>query len=69
MFPHGAHVDELVEGLKGLPRAEGVDEIKLPGEPEARVRQEREEKGVPLPPGTWKKMEDAAARFGLDLPQ
>ncbi|MFC1526323.1 Ldh family oxidoreductase [Candidatus Latescibacterota bacterium] len=65
---YGAHIDELVRGIKGLPRADGVDEIMMPGEPEARVQEEREENGIPLPPGTWRKMAVAAERFGLDLP-
>jgi len=65
---YGTHIDELVQGLKALPRADGVDEIMMPGEPEARVQAEREQNGIPLPPGTWRKLEDAAQRFGLDLP-
>ena len=32
------HVDDLIGGMKSLPKAEGTDEIFVPGEPEDRVR-------------------------------
>jgi LDH2 family malate/lactate/ureidoglycolate dehydrogenase len=61
-------VDTLIEGIKALPRAEGVDEIMVPGEPEDRVYQERLANGIPLPPGTVDSLRAAAERFEIDLP-
>ena len=61
-------IDELVSAMKGLPRVEGVDELFVPGEPEERVRMERSEKGIPLPPGTRDKLCEVAAKFGLEVP-
>jgi LDH2 family malate/lactate/ureidoglycolate dehydrogenase len=63
------NVDELIDELKALPKAEGVDDIMMPGEPEFRTHQERAMDGIPLPPGTLQKLRDAAARFGLALPE
>lgn len=62
------NADEIVEGIKALPTAEGFSEVLVPGEPENRVRAERERTGIPLPPGTLQKMQDAAKRFGVPLP-
>ena len=61
-------VDTLIEGIKALPRADGVDEIFVPGEPEERVYQDRIENGVPLPPGTVDNLRSVAERFGVELP-
>lgn len=49
--------DAFVEQLKRTPRAEGVEEILLPGEPEWRCRAQREREGIPLPDGTWKRIQ------------
>ncbi|NLG50517.1 MAG: Ldh family oxidoreductase [Chloroflexi bacterium] len=62
------HIDALVEGLKGLPKADGFDEILVPGEFEDRVCEERLALGIPLPPGTVDNLREAAARFGIPLP-
>ena len=61
-------VDDLIEGIKTLPRADGVVEIMVPGEPEDRVYQERVVKGIPLPPGTADSLKAAANRFEIELP-
>ena len=62
------HVDTLIDCLKALPRAEGTEEILVPGEPEDLCAEGRTEQGIPLPEGTVRNMQQAAERFGLDLP-
>ena len=62
------NVDSTVERIKALPRAEGVDEIFVPGEPEDRVYQERYRSGIPLPVGTVRNLRAVADRFGLEMP-
>jgi LDH2 family malate/lactate/ureidoglycolate dehydrogenase len=63
-----AEVDRLIDGLRALPRAEGVSEILVPGEPEERSREERRRRGVPLPAGTAANLRSVAARFRVPLP-
>ncbi len=63
------HIDNLIDGLKALPRAEGFSEIFVPGEPEDRTHQERARNGIPLPAGTIRNLRSAAERFDLKLPQ
>jgi len=62
------HVDTLIDCLKALPRAEGTEEILVPGEPEDLCADRRAEQGIPLPEGTVRNMRQAAERFGLVLP-
>lgn len=62
------HVDGLVAELKKLPRAEGVDEILVPGELEDRTEVERRRDGIPLPAGTVQKLDLASRRFGVAMP-
>lgn len=56
-------MDELIRDLKSQPRAPGVAEILIPGEPEWKTRQAREQAGCPI------RGEDAALliRLGEDL--
>ena len=53
--------------IKAVPPAPGVKEVLVPGEPEARVRAEREKSGIPIPDDTWTAVCAAAATVGLDL--
>ena len=62
------NVDALVDELKDLPRADGFDEILMPGEPEAEVLEDRLQAGIPLPAGTVQRMRDVADRLNLALP-
>jgi ureidoglycolate dehydrogenase (NAD+) len=63
-----ANVDTLIDCLKGLPPAEGVKEILVPGEPEDKVHEERAKNGIPLPEGTVRNLRGVAERFGVKLP-
>ncbi len=62
------HVDRLIDGLKALPKADGVEEILVPGEPEDRSTEERGRNGVPLPGGTVRNLRGVATRLGVPLP-
>jgi LDH2 family malate/lactate/ureidoglycolate dehydrogenase len=62
------HIDNLVDGIKALPKAEGFKEIFVPGEPEERTYLERVKSGIPLPAGTIRNLRGIAQKFSLQLP-
>jgi LDH2 family malate/lactate/ureidoglycolate dehydrogenase len=41
-------MDEMIDRVKAMPRAEGCDEILIPGEPEARTAARRAASGIPI---------------------
>jgi ureidoglycolate dehydrogenase (NAD+) len=61
-----AQADRLGNAIAGLPAAEGVDRIFLPGERGESVLRQREENGIPLPRGTWSRL--LASAEALDVP-
>jgi LDH2 family malate/lactate/ureidoglycolate dehydrogenase len=62
------HIDNLIDALKALPKAEGFKEILMPGEPEEKTFDERSRTGIPLPEGTIRNLREVAERFGVKLP-
>ena len=62
------HINTLINCLKNLPKAEGVDEIFVPGEVEDNCCDERMQYGIPLPDGTIRNLRDVAKRFRIQLP-
>jgi LDH2 family malate/lactate/ureidoglycolate dehydrogenase len=62
------HVDRLIDGEKRLPRAAGVEEMLVPGEPEDRTAEQRARHGIPLPEGTIRNLRRVAERFEIPLP-
>ncbi|HUI95369.1 MAG TPA: Ldh family oxidoreductase [Xanthobacteraceae bacterium] len=63
-----AEVDRLGDAITGLPRADGVDRILLPGERGDAILAERETRGIPVPAGTWKRLVAAAEAVGVKAP-
>lgn len=63
-----ANVDSLAAGLKKLPRADGVEEIYAPGERGDAVLRDRSKNGIPLPDGTWNRLNAEAGKLGIDTP-
>jgi len=61
-------VDDLIDAIKGLPTAEGFNEILVAGEPEDRIYAERAQQGIPLPLGTIERLRQEAERLGVELP-
>jgi LDH2 family malate/lactate/ureidoglycolate dehydrogenase len=63
-----ANVDDFIDGVKGLPKADGVDQIFVPGEIEDNFNDERAITGIPLPEGTVEKLRKISVEFGVTLP-
>jgi len=57
-----------VEGIKALPKADGVEEILVPGELEDTIEAERSTHGIPLPEGTITRVRVVANRLRVPLP-
>lgn len=64
-----AEVERLVEILKGLPKAEGVSEILMPGERGARTALARASQGIPIGAKTWERLVEAAEALGVASPE
>jgi LDH2 family malate/lactate/ureidoglycolate dehydrogenase len=62
------HIDNLIDGIKALPKADGFSEIFVPGEPEERTFTERSKKGIPLPEGTVRNLRAVSEKLGVKLP-
>jgi len=60
-----ARMDTLVERVRACPRAEGFDEILLPGELEAREEQLRRRRGIPYGGSEIASLQEEAARAGV----
>lgn len=53
--------------IKSVPPAPGFQEVLVPGEPEARIRAQRERDGIPIPDDTWQAVRTAALAIGLKI--
>jgi len=51
-----------------VPPARGSSAVLLPGEPEARSREERGRTGVALPESTWEELRVVGQLFGVPMP-
>jgi uncharacterized oxidoreductase len=63
-----AAVDRVIEAVEGVAPAEGVDRVRLPGEPETETEALRRRRGIPITEGTWQELAGAAASVGVELP-
>jgi uncharacterized oxidoreductase len=61
-------VEQLVEYIQSCPRAEGVQEILLPGDPERRLHARRLAEGIPLDAENWKALVRLAETLHVQVP-
>ena len=61
------NINSLVDALRQSRLSKGFDEIMMPGEPEIRIKQYREEKGIPLPEQVFENLQAMAIRLGVDI--
>ena len=62
-------MDEFVDRIKALPRAAGVDEVMMPGEPEQRRENERRRTGLPITDNVVADLIAEADKVGLSMPR
>ena len=60
-------LSQMVSEIKGLRKAEGVQEILLPGERAARCAQAKLEDGIELPDPVYEELLDLGSPYGLSL--
>jgi LDH2 family malate/lactate/ureidoglycolate dehydrogenase len=60
-------MDLYIRQVKAVPKAEGVAEILIPGEFEARLKQERERTGIPLATPIVRELTALGNAYGVDL--
>jgi LDH2 family malate/lactate/ureidoglycolate dehydrogenase len=58
----------LVTLVKSSAPAAGFDEVLVAGEPEWRQQRERSKQGIPVSPGVWQALIDAAGKLNVMLP-
>ncbi|MFO0967762.1 MAG: Ldh family oxidoreductase [Gemmataceae bacterium] len=61
-------VTELAKNVRDCPRAEGVQEILLPGDPERREKAKRVKNGIALDDGTWTQLTELAQKQKVAIP-
>jgi len=60
-----ARMDTLVERVRAVPKAQGFNEILIPGEPEARLEAQHRKTGIPYSPHDLGPLNDEAAKAGV----
>src|SRR5215203_4884132 len=60
-----ARMDTLVQRMRDCPKAEGFDDILVPGEPEAGHEAERRRSGIPYSAGEIAALQEEAVKVGV----
>lgn len=60
-------MDQYISEIKSEPKAEGVDEILIPGEIESRLSEERKRNGIELPLKVAQELESIGNRYHVNL--
>ena len=59
------HVRGLVDSIRSVPVAQGVDEIRIPGERQRSIKQERLDQGIEIEETTWSELAQIARDLGV----
>lgn len=58
----------LAENIRNCPRAEGVESITLPGDPERITKAQRLKSGIAVDDGTWDQLVNLAKKLQVEVP-
>jgi ureidoglycolate dehydrogenase (NAD+) len=62
------NLEGLARAIKAQPRADGFEEVLMPGERGAREARMRRRDGIVIPAATWRQVGAVAKRFGVAMP-
>ena len=62
-----AQVDDLIRYMKTCPTAPGLEEVLIPGEPEAIAERKHESQGITIEEETWRQIHMVAAELGVSI--
>jgi uncharacterized oxidoreductase len=57
--------EAMLDYIRATAPAEGVDRVRLPGDPERESMAKRSAEGIPVDDGTWSQLREAARSVGL----
>jgi uncharacterized oxidoreductase len=60
-------IGEMVSYMKATPPAPGFKEVMLPGEIDFRIFKDRQAKGIPIEPVTWRQIQESASAVQVQL--
>ncbi|HEY1426144.1 MAG TPA: Ldh family oxidoreductase, partial [Caulobacteraceae bacterium] len=61
-----AEAEAMLDYIRSAAPAEGVDYVRLPGDPERESVAKRLAEGIPIDDNTWAQIREAAASVGLE---
>jgi uncharacterized oxidoreductase len=61
-----ARIDRLIRAIKNSPKAQGFEEILIPGEPEFNESEKRSKSAIPVPEIIWNNLIATCKEYGLD---
>lgn len=64
-----SEVKGVLEAAAATPPAEGIEEVLVPGDPEARSRAQRTGQGIALPDSLWDRLTPISRRFDVTMPR
>ncbi len=62
------HIDHFIECIKALPKADGVEEIFVPGEIEHNTYLKRKDSGIPFPTHVVRRLHNIGTALGITSP-
>ncbi len=62
------NIDTMIKTIRSSPPADGVKEILLPGDPEARETKKRLTNGIPVEDKTWARVVEVARKYRVEVP-
>ena len=59
----------MIKTIRVSPTADGVKEVLIPGDPEARETKRRMANGINVEDKTWDRVVEVAKKYGVVVPQ